>query len=269
MTSTSRKIRRRIKTTLTPYTRMISRVETGGEPLVALTFDDGPHPVYTPKVLQVLERFEAKATFFMIGEAANEYFDVVQQVLDAGHEIGNHTWSHQSLPSISIVERNGQIKKGRDALEPFGSRLFRPPFGHHSFASQCWLKMWGYEAIGWDVDGRDWGGDSAEPIAKRITRDLQPGSIVLLHDALAEYIEPAYADREPTIEALEHVLKVTRSSYEFVTISELLNIGQAVRDVHWVEAPSGFLNGLHRNSVPTGYLPAPQDAEANRRSLLI
>ena len=102
------------------------------EPVVALTFDDGPHPVYTPQLLRILEKCRAYATLFMVGQAASEYPDLVRQVAKAGHAIGNHTWSHLALPSIKRKDRWKQLRACKRALAPYGNRFFRPPYGEQS-----------------------------------------------------------------------------------------------------------------------------------------
>jgi len=105
---------------------IITHVETQEE-VAALTFDDGPHPEYTPRLLEILERLQARATFFMVGEAAQRHREIVRRVADAGHAIGNHSWDHPSFPQITGRERREQIRPCERAIAPYGERIFRPP----------------------------------------------------------------------------------------------------------------------------------------------
>jgi peptidoglycan-N-acetylglucosamine deacetylase len=104
--------------------------------VVALTFDDGPHPEFTPRLLEILRGHQARATFFMLGEAARRYPDLVKQVATEGHAIGNHSWDHPSFPLITARQQQQQIIACAQALAPYGQRLFRPPYGHQSMPSR-------------------------------------------------------------------------------------------------------------------------------------
>jgi peptidoglycan-N-acetylglucosamine deacetylase len=113
----------------------ISHVHTR-ESVAALTFDDGPDPEYTPRLLAILERYRAQATFFMTGKAAQAHPELVRRVAQAGHAIGNHSWDHPSFPLISGRERRAQIRACAQALVPYGSRLFRPPYTEQNLGSR-------------------------------------------------------------------------------------------------------------------------------------
>jgi len=105
------------------------------DPVAALTFDDGPNPKFTPCLLDILEKHKARATFFMLGENAQRYPQLVQRVARAGHAIGNHSWNHPEFPSITGRERRAQIRRCAKAIAPHGQRLFRPPYGYQNIAS--------------------------------------------------------------------------------------------------------------------------------------
>ena len=124
--------------------------------VVALTFDDGPHPESTPHLLDILERHQAHATFFMIGEAAQRHPDLVQRVAQAGHAIGNHSWDHPSFPLISGRERRAQLRACEKAIAPYGQRLFRPPYGHQSAASRLDALWLSYRVVTWNLHAYDW-----------------------------------------------------------------------------------------------------------------
>lgn len=201
--------------------------------LVALTFDDGPSPEYLPRLLAVLKRHGASATFFMIGEKAKRHPQLVEQVRHAGHAIGNHTWSHQSLPGLSWRARLSEIRKGGSATQPHGSRLFRPPYGHQSLMSRIDAWLCGYEVIGWNVDVWDWLKKEPSAMADELENKVKAGDIVLLHDAIESAARDNLAvDRSAMIAALDEFLGRVSGRLEFVTIPELLALGSPVR-VNW------------------------------------
>jgi peptidoglycan/xylan/chitin deacetylase (PgdA/CDA1 family) len=194
------------------------------EAVAALTFDDGPHPQSTPAVLDVLEQYQVHATFFMLGEMAQQYPDLVRQVAQAGHAIGNHSWDHPQFPLISSRDQRWQMRACERALAPYGQRLFRPPFGQHNAASR--LNAWwlGYRVIMWDLDARDWIDDNAHSIAARLVHQIHSGSIVLLHDGLFHPTEERYAHRQAMHEAMAMVLQRLDGRFRFVTIPELIQL---------------------------------------------
>lgn len=194
------------------------------EAVAALTFDDGPHPHSTPAVLGVLAQYQVQATFFMLGERAQQYPALVRQVAQAGHAIGNHSWNHPQFSLLSSRDQRWQIRTCARALAPYGHRLFRPPFGQQTAAAR-WHAWWlGYRTILWDLDARDWIDDDAHRIAARLLQHLQAGSIVLLHDGLCHPTDERYAPRQPMHEALALVLQQLDGRFRFVTIPALLQL---------------------------------------------
>ncbi len=119
--------------------------------VAALTFDDGPNREYTPRVLEILERHQARATFFMLGVAASKHRDIVEDVARLGHAIGNHTWDHPSLPLLSSRERHWQFRACEQAIAPYGRGLLRPPFGHQNIQSRLDALCSGLQVIGWNI----------------------------------------------------------------------------------------------------------------------
>lgn len=204
------------------------------QPLVALTFDDGPHPEYTPRLLEALARHGARATFFMVGRQAAAHPAVVAQVAAAGHAIGNHTYDHLPMPQTPRRERMRQLVACRRAIGPACARLFRPPFGGQSLGSRLDALLLGYTVVAWSMHGEDWAGLSGDSILERIERQLRPGSIVLLHDMIHEPRVPAAEQRAPTIEAVERLLARTAGRYTYLTVPELLRRGRPVR-VPWLK----------------------------------
>lgn len=221
----------------------ITNVETK-EPVVALTFDDGPDPNWTPHLLEILERRGAKGSFFMIGRNAAAHPKVVTRVAEGGHAIGNHSWDHASFPLLSHRERFDQLRRCSRVLGQREPGMFRPPYGHQNRSSRLDLAMAGFCVVTWNVLEPDWLDRDADSIATGIAGKIQPGSIVLLHDALADALEPKYFDRTPTLRAVELLLESLSARFRFVTVPELLRYGPA-RRVFWSQLPDrAFLNRL-------------------------
>lgn len=211
----------------------IIRVATR-EPVLALTFDDGPHPEDTPPLLELLERHGARATFFMVGKSARRWPDLVKRVADGGHAIGNHTWDHQSMPLLTGRYRRKQIEWCAEALSPHGTRLFRPPYGEQSLGSRLDALRAGHDVVCWDVIAEDWRDDPPEALVKRVYRRLRRGSIVLFHDTLYTTVEEDWKDRRPMRAAVEQLLVDLKDRYRFVTVPELLKLGRPFR-WHWYQ----------------------------------
>ncbi len=214
------------------------------KPVVALTFDDGPHPEFTPRLLEILQKHQAHATFFMVGGAAQRHPDIVRRVAEAGHAIGNHSWDHSSLPLLTGKERRAQIRACEKALAPYGQRLLRPPYGHQSVASRLDALWLGYQVITWNVTASDWQDRSANWITDRLVNEVRPGDIVLFHDALYTYVEKRYTDRGPTLQAVDLLLERLGERFRFVTVPELLRSGRPQRRNWYQKADVDWLNRL-------------------------
>ncbi|MGI9114446.1 MAG: polysaccharide deacetylase [Chthoniobacterales bacterium] len=195
----------------------ISSVHVDG-PYIALTFDDGPNQKLTPRLLDLLALHHIHATFFVVGENAAEYPEILQRAVREGHEIGNHSWSHPNFARMSEEAVRSQVKRTEDAItSATGARptLLRPPYGSITAHQKHWLHdELGYEIILWDVDPLDWKNPGPSVVANRILKETRPGSIVLSHDIHAQTIE-AMPD---TIRELEE------KGFKFVTVSELLKM---------------------------------------------
>jgi peptidoglycan/xylan/chitin deacetylase (PgdA/CDA1 family) len=192
--------------------------------IAALTFDDGPHPLVTPQILDVLAKHEARATFFMLGKAAAAHPSLVKQVADAGHVVGNHSWDHSSFPELTKSQRRRQLQACTTALGPHGQKLFRPPYGDQNIRSALQARWLGYEVIMWTLDARDWACRDAVQIAERLRNHVKPGGIFLLHD-----------DQSQTVQALDLFLQ-TCNGYRFLTLSELFQCGPKVKRVWYQTA---------------------------------
>jgi peptidoglycan/xylan/chitin deacetylase (PgdA/CDA1 family) len=192
------------------------------EPVAALTFDDGPHPEHTPRLLDLLDRFQIRATFFMVGQAASDQPDLVKRVAST-HAIGNHSWDHPVFPQISGADRRSQIRACADAIAPYGTDIFRPPHGAEDRGSRLDVSLLGYRSIGWSVDAEDWLAREPEWMAERLLASAGPGSIVLLHDAIFRSLQPVpQFNREPMIDAVRIFLERIGSRLQFLTVPELL-----------------------------------------------
>lgn len=222
--------RRALRTFGRPIVGTVTHVVTP-EPVAALTFDDGPHPVYTPRLLDVLERHGAHGTFFMLGVHARRYPKLVEEVARRGHAVANHSFDHPKFPACTAQERRRQIRACELALAPFGHRLFRPPHGLQSVASRLDALRLGYDVVTWNVMVEDWEVRDSGWMADRLARDVRPGSIVLLHDLVMSPTDPRADDRGPMIAALDRYLGNAAAGLSFVTVPELLRRGQAHRAI--------------------------------------
>lgn len=187
---------------------------SNGDRVVALTFDDGPHPAYTPQVLKLLRKHRVKATFFVIGQQASAHPDLVRSIAGDGHAIGTHTWSHANLGKLSAGRVRSEVGRAVDTVATTAGRipeLFRAPYGNWSKTVFETCAALGQTSIAWDVDPRDWDNPSAARIRSRILDQVGNRSIVLTHDG--------GGDRSPTVRALRGVLPVLiDSGYRFVGV---------------------------------------------------
>lgn len=185
---------------------------------VAITFDDGPHPEFTPKVLELLKKHNAKATFFLIGKNAEAQPDLVKQIIAEGHTIGNHSYSHSGRFGFFSTKKIESELKKTDALiteiSGLKLKLFRPPFGVTNPNIKKALKKTGHHSIGWSKRSFDTMNISDEKIFKRITYKLQKGDIILLHDT-----------SQKTVGVLEQLLLFLRKrNLQSVSADQLLEI---------------------------------------------
>jgi len=195
----------------------VSSVHVDG-PYIALTFDDGPNQKLTPRLLDLLAEHHIHVTFFVVGENAAEYPEILQRAVREGHEVGNHTWSHPNLAKTSDENVRSQIKRTEEAItNAIGSRptLFRPPYGSVTARQKHFIHdELGYEIILWEVDPLDWKNPGPNVVSSRILKETRPGSIVLAHDIHAQTIQAMPA----TLTELE------AKGFKFVTVSQLLKL---------------------------------------------
>ena len=193
--------------------QLIRRLPTGDR-VVALTFDDGPHPEHTPRVLDLLAEYDAVATFCMVGSQARRHPNLVRDVVDAGMRLCNHTVRHDSrlarrpLPAIDreLVQASDDLHAAAGDDVPIG--YFRAPGGNWSRPLERTAARHGMRPLGWTVDPRDWSRPGTAKIVAAVRRGVRPGSVILLHDGGGE--------RDQTVAALEKLLPwLTGAGYRF------------------------------------------------------
>jgi len=192
---------------------------------IALTFDDGPNEPYTSQVLSILEQYEIKATFFIIGQNARRYPEICRRIVTAGNVVGNHSYHHRK----SLCLRRGkaiarEIELAHQAIYDctgFEPKLFRPPHGFRTPWLMRTVRHLGYTVVTWDNMTGDWKANkSAEEIERNIVRRVKPGSVIVLHDGRDS--RPSY-DRSQMLQALPLVIEpLKKKGFDFVTIPELL-----------------------------------------------
>ena len=162
------------------------------ENYISITFDDGPHPEFTPKVLSLLKEYNAKATFFLIGKNAEMHPNFVQQILNEGHTVGNHSYSHsKNFGFFSAEKVAAELRQTNSILKKITGKevkLFRPPFGVTNPNIKHALKKTGHLSIGWNKRSFDTTNLSEKRILRRITSNLKKGDIILLHDSSAKTV---------------------------------------------------------------------------------
>ncbi len=189
---------------------------------IALTFDDGPHPRYTPEILEILDTYGIKATFFVVGENAEHYPDTLEEVIRRGHEVGNHTYTHPHLICENYTGLVEEIGRCESTIYRFGecrTKYFRPPEGLVDTDVRVAASKLGYSVILWNIDTRDWAHTPPAKIAANVLSHVHSGDIILMHDYIGH--------NSPTPEALRLILpELLAQGYTFVRISELIGINE-------------------------------------------
>lgn len=189
---------------------------------VALTFDDGPDTIVTPKILDILKSNNIKATFFILGNQAKAHPDMVRRIVEEGHAIGNHSWAHPNFDKISMAEAMKEVEDTQDVLEEaagFHPILFRPPYGALDTDKMTAIHEKNLAVVNWTVDTMDWSGVSSKEIMRLVHKELKPGGIVLQHTANGKN------HLANTIEALQQMIpELIAEGYSFVTVPQLLHL---------------------------------------------
>src|SRR5258706_2582680 len=194
-----------------------------GSRQIALTYDDGPNDPHTQRLLEVLARHGVHATFFLIGSYVKQRPEIVREIVQAGHVVGNHTLTHPLLLFKSETELRQQLSECRAALQgAIGdpSNLFRPPFGGRRPVVLRVARDLGLEPVMWNVTGYDWNGPPAEVIERKVKKQIRGGDVVLLHDGGHKQMG---ADRSQTVIATDRLVsRYKTEDYEFVTVPAML-----------------------------------------------
>jgi peptidoglycan/xylan/chitin deacetylase (PgdA/CDA1 family) len=222
-----------------------------GSTQLALTYDDGPNDPHTLRLLEVLAKHDVRATFFLIGRYAQQRPDIVRALVEGGHVVGNHTYSHLLLTFRSAARVRAELEQCRRALrDAIGehSNLFRPPFGGRRPAVLRIARQLGLRPVMWSVTGYDWNAPSADQIERKVTRRVRGGDVILLHDGGHREMG---ADRSRTVTATARLIaKYQSEGREFVTIPAMLEAMTAGRHPASGQEPG----------------PAPTDSDTRSRA---
>ncbi|MCB1087863.1 MAG: polysaccharide deacetylase family protein [Verrucomicrobiae bacterium] len=188
------------------------------QPYIAMTFDDGPHPTNTPRLLDMMKQRNIRATFFVVGSNARRYPHILRRMIAEGHEIANHTDSHAYLTKLSPDGIRRELSVTHQAIVAATGvppRVVRPPYGAITADQKAWIKSeFGYPSILWSVDPEDWKRPGSSVVTRRLVSGASPGGILLAHD-----IHP------PTIDAMPATFdQLLAKGYRFITVSQLISL---------------------------------------------
>ena len=212
------------------------------EKVVALTFDDGPHPITTPLLLDTLKTHKVRATFFAVGEKAEEYPELLRRIAKAGHQVACHTYSHDNMTYLTRREAENELtywERDVDKIIGRGPRYLRPPGGDFNRNTISLARERGYVLSLWSVNPGDWNSPPPPRIVKYVLTRVHPGAVIIMHD-----------DGMNTIRALPLVIKgLRKQGYRFVTLDEMRRLGFTSRQT------------VDRSSTPSH--PAGQPSRAS------
>ena len=193
------------------------------EKIIALTFDDGPHRKYTSEILDILAKYDARATFFIVGENAEKNPNIVSRMNEEGHELAIHTYTHPLRSSVpNLLKEIRQTHETIYGISGFSPTLFRPVEGRYTDELIDAVVKEGYKVVmwSWHMDTLDWKNPGVNKIVDIVLKGTKPGNVVLFHDG--------GGNREQTVKAMKKILpELEKQGYKFVTISELLEIQKA------------------------------------------
>lgn len=206
------------------YGKTFSGLPRGTRQL-ALTYDDGPNDPHTLRLLEVLAKHEVHATFFLVGRYVQQRPAIVRDIVNAGHVVGNHTFTHPLLTFKGSAEIRQQLSDCRSAIEQAvgaSTSLFRPPFGGRRPAVLRIARELGLETVMWNVTGFDWNAPPSEVIEQKVTKQIRGGDVILLHDGGHKEMS---ADRSQTVLATDRLITRYKSEgYEFTTIPQMIKM---------------------------------------------
>ncbi len=199
--------------------KLVPAPQSSGERLIALTFDDGPYPIYTPMLLDELARLHVRATFFLIGRDAGWWPQIARRIATDGNEIGDHTQTHSDLDHETPAQVRRELVEGRDTLlritgDRSAAALFRPPHGRYTAATLRVAQSLGMKTIFWSDDAGDWRELTSHEIEMHVAAHATEPEILLLHSG-----------KRSTVKALAKIVPAFREAgYRFVTVGEMLSL---------------------------------------------
>jgi len=204
---------------------IIRRVDTQKR-IVTLTFDDGPHPVYTPQILDILAEYQVTATFFVVGSHVEKYPEIVERIYREGHEIGNHTYNHINVPTANAAQLSSEIfQTSIKIMELTGEYplYVRPPRGMYDSRFRRLSELMGMRIILWSLSSQDWLETmTPEKIENRVLQRVTPGDIILFHDS-GSLVKSEGASRLRTVQALPGIIEgLKEQDYQIVSLTRLL-----------------------------------------------
>lgn len=223
------------RTGVTSGPRPVSRGASGRK-LVALTYDDGPNPVITPKLVELLRAKHARATFFLLGDSVRAHPELVKTIVDAGMEVGNHSDTHPLLTKLDEQGIRRELGTNHErivkAVPGVMIRLMRPPYGAYDARVMRLATEMGYRVVLWDVDTNDWRKRTSDQMIRTILNSARDGSIILMHDRYQTTLETTSA----VIDALG------AQGYRFVTVSELLDMEGSDKSFERAQRQTGLFH---------------------------
>jgi peptidoglycan/xylan/chitin deacetylase (PgdA/CDA1 family) len=212
--------------TMSPTSQLYGQTFIGegrGSKRLCLTFDDGPNDPHTFQLLEVLAKHNTKVTFFVVGKYVKQRSDIVRQVVEAGHEVGNHTFAHPNLIFRSAAQTCAEIS-ACDAVigDATGveTTLFRPPFGGRRPSNLRAIRESGKKPVMWSVSGYDWNAASPNQIVDKVAQQVRGGDVILLHDGGHKGFG---INRALTVQATDEIIRrYAGEGYSFVTVSEMM-----------------------------------------------
>jgi len=208
-----------------PSGPVIKRIGKQQGKVISITFDDGPDPSYTPKILDILKKYNIKATFFVVGQNAEANPDIIQRMYNEGHEIGNHSFTHPNIAEISSIQTVFELNSTQRVIEAITGHstiLFRPPYNADATLSSLddytptiRAQKLGYITIGESIDPNDWQAPKPDELYKRVMADINDGNVILFHDA--------GGNRDSTVEELPVIIEtLLKQGYTFKTSSQMM-----------------------------------------------
>lgn len=219
-----------------PSNQLFGKTVVSGPPderVIALTYDDGPNPPYTSRILDVLESERVHATFFVVGRAVAAYPSLLRREVRDGNAVGNHTWNHEHLIVMDAGHVRDSLLRTDAAIyhaANIHTRIMRPPFGARDWLVLDQARRMGYTPVMWSVPlAHDWDNPPPQVIANRIVPFVHDGSIIVLHDGnrgqlcTQQHLSPRICDRNNDIEATRLIVReLKREGYRFITVPELM-----------------------------------------------